>query len=171
MVDQTIQTLTITEVQKDLTWGLDHGTWSVLAAMYPQADIPVVQLSLDRTHDADWQYKLGQGLNSLRNEGVLILGRGNLVHNLRMAIFDDTIAYDWAVEYDGMVRDWILAGDHQSIIHYEKHGKSAALSVNSAEHYLPLLYVLGASKPGEQITFYNDKVMMGSMSMRCVQFG
>lgn len=171
LVDQTIQALKITEVQKDLAWGLDHGTWSVLAAMYPQADIPVVQLSLDRNHDATWQYKIGQGLNALRNEGVLILGSGNLVHNLRMAIFDDTIAYDWAVEYDGQVRDWILAGDHDSIIHYEKHGKSAALSVNSAEHYLPLLYVLGASKPGELITFYNDKVMMGSMSMGCVQFG
>jgi 4,5-DOPA dioxygenase extradiol len=171
LVDQAIQAIKITDVQKDLNWGLDHGTWSVLAAMYPQADIPVVQLSLDRSHDADWQYKLGQGIQALRYEEVLILGSGNIVHNLRMAIFDDSIAYDWAVEYDGQVRDWILASDHESIIHYEKHGKLAALSVNSAEHYLPLLYVLGASKPGEPITFYNDKVMLGSMSMRCVQFG
>jgi 4,5-DOPA dioxygenase extradiol len=131
-----------TQVKADLAWGLDHGTWSVLCRMYPQADIPVVQLSLDRSREAALNYQLGKELRELRQEGLLIIGSGNIVHNLRMMVFEDA-AFDWAVDYDARVKQWILDGDHQSIIHYEKQGQVAALSVNSAEHYLPLLYVLG----------------------------
>lgn len=157
-------------VVPDQSWGLDHGTWSVLCRMYPEADVPVVQLSLDRTHEADYHYALGRQLRQLRQEGVLIIGSGNIVHNLRMMVWEDT-AFDWAVEYDTSVARWILERDHGSIIHYEKHGQTALLSVNSAEHYLPLLYILGVEGKDEPISFFTDKLWGGSLSMRCVRIG
>ncbi len=159
-----------TPVKADQAWGLDHGTWSVLCRMYPQADIPVVQLSLDRSHEPSFNYQLGKELAELRHEGVLITGSGNIVHNLRLMVFAEG-AYDWAVDYDARVRQWILDGDHQSIIHYEKQGQAAELSVNSAEHFLPLLYILGLQEEGEPVSFFNDKVWGGSLSMRCVKIG
>ncbi len=158
------------KVQPDLSWGLDHGTWSVLCRMYPEARIPVVQLSLDRSQPNSYHYQLGQRLMPLRKEGVLIIGSGNIVHNLRMMVWEDT-AFDWASEYDEQVKQWIMDEDHEAIIHYEKYGKPALLSVNSAEHYLPLLYVLGLRKPHEPASFFADKVWGGSISMRCVKFG
>jgi 4,5-DOPA dioxygenase extradiol len=157
-------------IQPDLTWGLDHGTWSVLCRMYPNANIPVVQLSLDRTHEAEYHYELGRQLRELRQAGVLILGSGNIVHNLRLMVWEDT-AFDWAVDYDARVKAWILDGDHDSIIHYEKYGSPAMLSVNSAEHYLPLLYILGLKEEGEPVGFFAEKIWSGSLSMRCVQIG
>lgn len=160
----------LTGAQADLKWGLDHGAWSVLCRMYPQADIPVVQLSLDRLKTAQQHYDFARQLQSLREEGVLILGSGNIVHNLRMVIFEDT-AYDWAVEFDQQVKRWIVNGDHQSIIHYESQGRAAALAVNTAEHYLPLLYVLGLQQPDDPVKFHTEKVTYGSLSMRCVQIG
>jgi 4,5-DOPA dioxygenase extradiol len=159
-----------TQVKADLAWGLDHGTWSVLCRMYPRADIPVVQLSLDRSRETAFNYQLGKELGELRQEGVLIVGSGNIVHNLRMMVFEDA-AFDWAVEYDARVKQWILDGDHQSIIHYETQGSVASLSVNSAEHYLPLLYILGLQEEGESVSFFNDKIWGGSLSMRCVKIG
>lgn len=158
------------EIMIDQQWGFDHGTWSVLLPMYPAADIPVVQLSLSRSLDLEGHYALGRALRPLRDEGVLILGSGNLVHNLRLAVYQEA-AFDWAVEYDAQVKDWITAGNHEDIIHYQKFGRSAELAVNSEEHYLPLLYVLGASEKQETIEFFCEKVTMGSISMRCVQFG
>jgi 4,5-DOPA dioxygenase extradiol len=157
-------------VMPDQSWGLDHGTWSVLCRMYPQADVPVVQLSLDRESKNARHYQLGRELQPLRQEGVLIIGSGNIVHNLRMMVWEDT-AFDWAVEYDEKVKQWILDGDHESIIHYEKYGKPAMLAVNSAEHYLPLLYILGLKDKDEPISFFADKLWGGSLSMRCVRFG
>jgi len=157
-------------IQPDLTWGLDHGTWSVLCRMYPNANVPVVQLSLDRTIDAAGHYALGQQLKDLRQAGVLILGSGNIVHNLRLMVWEDT-AFDWAVDYDARVKGWILDGDHESIIHYEKYGSAAMLSVNSAEHYLPLLYILGLKEQDEPVGFFAEKLWGGSLSMRCVQIG
>jgi len=157
-------------VSPDHSWGLDHGTWSVLCRMYPQADVPVVQLSLDRSPENTYHYQLGQALQPLRQEGVLIIGSGNIVHNLRMMVWEDT-AFDWAVEYDARVKQWILEGDYESIIHYEKYGKAALLAVNSAEHYLPLLYILGLKEKDELISFFADKIWGGSLSMRCVRIG
>jgi 4,5-DOPA dioxygenase extradiol len=156
--------------QADNSWGLDHGTWSVLCRMYPAADIPVIQLSLDRSRKPEHQYQMAAKLLPLRGEGVLILGSGNLVHNLRRMVWEDR-AFDWALEYDAQVRDWIMAGDHDKIIHYEKNGESAALSVNSGEHYLPLLYSLALQQPGEAVAFFNEKVWGGSLSMRCLRIG
>ncbi len=157
-------------IRLDQGWGLDHGTWSVLCRMFPEADIPVVQLSLDRSQDATFHYGLGQALRGLSDEGVLILGSGNVVHNLQMMVWEDK-AFDWAKSFDDQVKQWILDGDHDTLIHYEKQGKAAALAINSAEHYLPLLYILGAMQPGEPIKFFNEKVWGGSLSMRCLQVG
>jgi 4,5-DOPA dioxygenase extradiol len=154
----------------DHSWGLDHGTWSVLCQMYPEAEIPVVQLSLDRSIDAAGHYVLSKALQQLRGEGVLIVGSGNLVHNLRVMVWEDT-AFPWATEYDAKVKQWILEDDHESIIHYEKHGNAGLLSVNSAEHYLPLIYVLGLKEKNEPVSFFAEKVWGGSLSMRCVRIG
>jgi 4,5-DOPA dioxygenase extradiol len=170
LVDRVAEIVKSTGVQSGYSWGLDHGTWSVLHPMYPQADIPVVQLSLDRSSDFDFHYQLGKELKTLRDAGVLILGSGNMVHNLRTAVFNDS-PFDWAIDYDGKLRDWILKGDHESIIHYERHGKAAELSVNSGEHYLPLLVVLGAAESEDPIQFFCETVSWGSLSMRCVQYG
>lgn len=158
------------EIAPDLTWGLDHGTWSVLVRMFPNANIPVVQLSLDVAKIAQKHYDLGRQLKPLRDEGILILGSGNIVHNLRMVVFED-IAYDWARAFDGMVKQWILDEDHESIIQYHKQGREAALSINSAEHYKPLLYVLGAQDRGEPVNFFAEEVWGGSVSMRSVRIG
>ena len=158
------------KVMPDQSWGLDHGTWSVLCRMYPEARLPVVQLSLDRSQENVHHYQLGRELRQLRQEGVLIIGSGNIVHNLRMMVWEDT-AFDWAVEYDAKVKQWILEGDHDAIIHYEKHGQPAMLSVNSAEHYLPLLYILGLKEQNEPVSFFADKIWGGSLSMRSLRFG
>jgi 4,5-DOPA dioxygenase extradiol len=158
------------KVMPDQSWGLDHGTWSVLCQMYPQADVPVVQLSLDRNIDAGAHYELGQQLIQLRQEGVLLVGSGNIVHNLRMMVWEDS-AFDWAVQFDAYITKAILEHDHDSIIHYEKAGQAGMLSVNSAEHYLPLLYILGAGEKDEPVSFFAEKVWGGSLSMRCVRIG
>ncbi|HSB65862.1 MAG TPA: 4,5-DOPA dioxygenase extradiol, partial [Anaerolineales bacterium] len=159
-----------TRIKPDHSWGLDHGTWSVLCQMYPEANIPVVQLSLDRQINPSDHYALGQKLNQLRQEGILIVGSGNIVHNLALMVWQDA-AFDWAIEYDKKVKQWIVDEDHDAIIHYEKHGKPALLSVNSAEHYLPLLYILGLRQPHEPVLFFAEKLWGGSLSMRCVRLG
>lgn len=170
LADRVIELAGDSLVQPDQSWGLDHGTWSVLCQMYPAAKVPVIQLSLDRTHENAYHYTLGQALRPLRREGVLVIGSGNIVHNLRLMVWEDT-AFDWAVEYDEKVKQWLLDGDDEAIIHYENHGKAALLSVNSAEHYLPLLYVLGLKEVSEPLSFFADKLFGGSISMRCVRFG
>lgn len=154
----------------DQEWGLDHGAWSVLIQMYPQADIPVVQLSLDYTKSPAEQYAIGQALRPLRQEGVLILGSGNLVHNLRLVRWQDT-AFDWAQVFDALVKDHILAHNHAPLIDYPSLGDSARLAIPTNEHYLPLLYTLALQEPGEKVSFFNEQVTMGSISMRGVQIG
>jgi 4,5-DOPA dioxygenase extradiol len=170
LASRVIQLVGASKVKPDHSWGLDHGTWSVLCRMYPQPEIPVVQLSLDRNVDTAGHYQFGRALMQLRREGVLIIGSGNIVHNLRMMVWEDT-AFDWAVEFDSKIKQWILQQDHDPIIHYAKQGQSAMLSVNSAEHYLPLLYVLGVSQKDEPVSFFAEKLWGGSLSMRCVRIG
>jgi 4,5-DOPA dioxygenase extradiol len=159
------------QVDPDLSWGLDHGTWSVLHRMFPKADVPVVQISLDRTKSARQHYQLGQQLRELREEGVLIVSSGNIVHNLRMVIWDDQKKFDWAESFDASVEKWILADDHEPMIEYHKLGRAAELAINSAEHYLPLLYTLGLKEDAEPISFFAERVTMGSISMRSVKIG
>lgn len=138
--------------------------------MYPQADIPVVQLSLSTSLTYQEQYDLSKALLPLRDQGVLIIGSGNIVHNLRRLVWEDT-AFDWAVEYDQQIKDWIEKGEHDPIIHYENQGPSAALAVNSGEHYTPLLYVLALQQKSEPVQFFNEKIWGGSLSMRCLRIG
>ncbi len=159
-----------TQVRLDQTWGLDHGTWSVLYRMFPDAGIPVVQLSLDRTQPPEAHYALGKDLRALRNQGVLIVGSGNMVHNLRVAVFRDQ-AYDWAVEFDAIARKLIESGDHDALVHYQNLGPAARLAIPTNEHYLPLLYVLALQDEREPLRFFAERVTLGSISMRSFVIG
>lgn len=155
------------KISMDTQWGLDHGTWSVLVHAYPQADIPVIQLSIDATKPNAFHYELGQRLAALRDEGVLIIGSGNVVHNLSLAKWqnDDPAPYDWATRFNAQVRDFVLQGNHAPLIDYMDLGEPAHLSVPTPDHYLPLLYVLGAMRDSDKITFPVDGIDMGSLSM------
>jgi len=163
-------TLPNTPVGLDQSWGLDHGAWSVLCRLFPGADLPVIQLSLDRTAAPASHYALGQALRHLRERGILILGSGNMVHNLRLIAWQDT-AYDWALDFDATLKRLILSGDHNAIIHYEKFGQAARLAIPTNEHYLPLLYILGLQEEHEPVRFFAEKVTMGSLSMRSLWIG
>ncbi len=166
----TQETISQINIEQNFDWGLDHGTWSVLSRMFPKADIPVIQLSLDRTKGPAFHYELGKELKALRNKGVMIIGSGNIVHNLRVMVWQDK-AYDWAIEFDEKIKQLILLGEHDSIIHYHKLGQAAQLSVPTNEHYLPLLYILALQDKEEKIKFFGDKVTLGSMSMRSLRIG
>ena len=155
----------------DIERGLDHGCWSVLRAMYPDAGVPVVELSLDRKLPALAHYRLAAQLASLRSEQVLIVGTGNIVHNLGMIDFRRTDAFDWAVRINEEVKRRILAGDSARLAATETLGPEARLAVPNPEHYLPLLYVLAAKGEGDKVSFFNDKVVMGSISMTSVLIG
>lgn len=160
----------IAPVQTTTQWGLDHGAWSVLRVMYPEADIPVAQLSLDRTQAGPFHLELGRELAPLRDEGVLILGSGNIVHNLRRFDFRDPTPSDWALRADALVRDRIAAGDTAGLADWRTLGPDVALAVPSPEHYLPLLYVLGARRDGEAVTVFNTDVT-SALSMTSVRVG
>jgi 4,5-DOPA dioxygenase extradiol len=154
------------DVQMDQQWGLDHGTWSVLAHVFPQADVPVVQLAIDGTQPPQFHYDLGRRLAPLRDEGVLIVGSGNVVHNLRTLKFSgERSAYDWATRFDEHVRTHLLARDHASLVHYDMLGEAAQLSVPTPDHYLPLLYVIALQGEDEKISIPVDGIEAGSISM------
>ena len=152
-------------------WGLDHGTWSVLRHVYPDADVPVVQLSIDSTRAAPFHYDIGRRLASLREEGVLILGSGNIVHNLYAYAREGSDPLPWAANFENTTRELMQAGDYAPLIDYQKLGREAMLSIPTPEHYLPLLYVLGAGAEKEQVSFPIDGIDGGSVSMLAVQIG
>jgi len=158
-------------VQLDNSWGLDHGTWSVLCHVYPEADVPVVQLSIDETRGAAFHYEVGQRLAPLRDEGVLIVGSGNLVHNLHTYAWGRHPAepYDWAVRFEQRAKELMLAGESRPLIAYETLGRDALLAIPTPDHYLPLLYVLGTWQRGDRITFPVEGVDGGSISMLSVR--
>ena len=160
-------------VTLDNSWGLDHGTWSVLVHAYPAADIPVVQLSIDETKPALFHYEIGRRIAPLRDEGVLIVGSGNLVHNLHAYAWGGhpREPYDWAVRFEAAAKQLMLAGDIKSMAGYETLGEDAALSIPTPDHFLPLLYVLGTRQHGEPISFPVEGVDGGSISMLSVQIG
>ena len=157
----------------DHTWGLDHGTWAVLCHVYPRADIPVLQLSIDARRPPHFHYELGVRLRGLREQGVLILGSGDIVHNLREYDRENPNAepYDWALRFESLVRTHVQAGDHDVLVDYAALGADALRSVPTPEHYLPLLYVMGSSLPGEAVRFPVEGMDGGSVSMLAVQFG
>jgi len=160
-------------VKLDSSWGLDHGTWSVLRHVYPDADIPVVQLSIDETQPASVHFEVGRMLAPLRGEGILIVGSGNLVHNLHTYAWGQHMPepYDWAVRFEKKAKDMMLAGEFKALIEYEKLGHEAMLSVPTPDHYLPLLYVLATRRQREVIRFPIEGVDGGSISMLAVQVG
>lgn len=156
----------------DYEWGFDHGSWSVVKRMFPNADVPMIQMSLDRYKDARWHYELAMELDELRKKGILIVGSGNMVHNLRMLNWQNPDEqYDWAEEANTTFKSLIEKGDHQSMINYSALGKAAALAIPTPEHYLPLLYILGLKEKNETLRFFNDKTVMGSIAMTSVQIG
>ena len=172
---ETQNTLKNEVIGLDEGWGLDHGTWSVLKHMYPAADIPVIQLSIDYTKPPQYHYDLGKMLASLRENGVLIMGSGNLVHNLRMVDWDKLnepgYGYEWAIEANEKMKKFILEGDHQSLINYRSQGRSFDLAIPTPEHFLPLLYILGLKKENEIPEFFNDDPVAGSLTMTSLKIG
>ncbi|TRZ46487.1 4,5-DOPA dioxygenase extradiol [Robertkochia solimangrovi] len=169
---ETIKLITKAPVEADDHWGLDHGAWSVIKHMYPNADIPVVQLSLDYTKPVKYHYELAQQLAGLRNKGVLIIGSGNVVHNLRKVAWqqlNEPFGWDWAMEANDKIRSLILNGDHKSLIDYSNLGRSLQLSIPTPEHYLPLLYALALQGKNEEAELFNDTTVGGSISMLSLQ--
>lgn len=161
------------EIEEDFEWGLDHGTWSVLRHVFPDADIPVVQLSMDETQPTTFHYDLGRRLAPLRDEGVLIIGTGNLVHNLHTYSWGQHLAepYDWAIRFESRAREWMSKNEHEPLVGYEGLGKDAMLSAPTPDHFLPLLYVLGAQQKGDDVAFPVEGVDGGSVSMLTVKIG
>ena len=175
IADQIIQTTENNVVQKDLQWGLDHGAWSVIKHMYPEANVPVIQLSLDINKTPSQHFELADQLKKFREQGVLIIGSGNLVHNLGMLAWDkmnEYYAFDWAEEASLQIKEFILHRDHKSLINFNAQGTSWKLSIPTAEHYLPLLYVLSLQSGDEEpIQLFNDKPLAGSISMTSLKLG
>jgi 4,5-DOPA dioxygenase extradiol len=162
-----------TDVGLDHDWGLDHGAWTVVRHMYPAANIPVLQLSIDYTKDAMYHYNLAKELYELRKRGVLILGSGNMVHNLRMMSWEMIHGggYDWALEMNDKFKSLILNQEHQQLADYRNLGKEAMLAIPTPEHYLPLMYTLGLQNAREEVSLFNDKAVGGSLTMTSVRIG
>lgn len=162
-----------TEVGLDANWGLDHGAWSVVKHLYPDADVPVIQLSLDYQKPPQYHYELAKELEPLRKKGVLIVGSGNMVHNLRMVdwrrLNDVSYSYDWASEASEKMKKYILSDDHKQLINYQSQGKEFNLAVPTLEHYLPLLYALALKEENEKVSLFNDKAVGGSLTMTSVK--
>jgi len=167
------QLLAALEVTLEDSWGLDHGTWSVLRHVYPRADVPVVQLSIDENKPAALHFEIGKQLAPLREEGVLIAGSGNLIHNLHTYAWGRRTRepYDWAVRFEDMARQMMVSGEFAPLIEYEKLGREPALSIPTPDHYLPLLYVLAAAQKSDSVSFPVTGVDGGSISMLAVQIG
>ena len=172
---ETKKIVSSTDVGLDHDWGLDHGTWSVVRQMYPLANIPVLQLSIDYNRPAQYHYDLAKQLSSLRNKGVLIIGSGNMVHNLGMVDFsrlsDADYGFDWAIEMNQKFKTKILNRDHASLIDWKSMGKAAELAIPTPDHYYPLIYTLALQDKNESAVFFNDNAVGGSLTMTSVKFG
>ena len=169
LAHETKELLLPTSVELDQHWGLDHGAWSVIKHLYPAANIPVIQLSIDYTKPAQYHYELAQKLQVLRNKGILIIGSGNIVHNLRRVDFQnfnkEDYGFDWAIEARAKINQHLTSGDFQPLIDYDKQGTAFQLAIPTPEHYLPLLYSLGLKQKDEDLSLFNDKLVAGSLSM------
>jgi len=177
LAQETKSLIQSTQVELDHDWGLDHGTWTVVRHMYPGATIPVLQLSIDFTKGPQYHYELAKELSTLRKKGVLMIGSGNMVHNLRMVHmpnrnvddFNKEYGYDWAVEMNEAFKKHVLNGDHEPLIRYEKLHKAATLAIPTPDHYYPLLYTLGLQDKNDEASIFNDKLLAGSLSMTSVK--
>ena len=163
--EQTIQLLQNFHVEADQNWGLDHGTWSVLVNMYPGANIPVYQLSIDFNKPPEYHFNLMKDLNILRSKGVLMMGSGNLVHNLSMLKFTEE-PYEWSIEFDALITKYIDNSDYLSVVNFQKSGKLAKIAHPTTDHFLPLLYTLGMADKKDQVNYFNLGFDLGSISMR-----
>jgi len=175
LAKETAALIQSTPVALDHDWGLDHGTWTIVRHMYPEANIPVLQLSMDISKSAQYHFDLAKELYDLRKKGVLIIGSGNMVHNLRMVAWDklnaDAYGYDWALQLNDTFKQLIAAGDYKPLINYESLGREAMLAIPTPEHYLPLLYSLGVKGSKDAVSFFNDKAVGGSLTMTSVKIG
>lgn len=175
LAKQTKTLVTKTVVGLDQQWGLDHGAWSVIAQLYPKADIPVIQLSLDYMQPPRYHYELAKELSSLRKKGVLIIGSGNIVHNLGMMAWDKlnetNYGFDWAIEANEKIKKHILNGDYQPLINYKTQGRAFDLAIPTPDHFLPLLYTLALKEENETLSLFNDKAVAGSITMTSVKIG
>lgn len=175
LAGETQKLITSVKVQPDSSWGLDHGAWSVIKHLYPKADVPVIQMSIDYSKDPQYHYDLGKHLAALRRKGVLIIGSGNIVHNLGLVdwknIRTDNFAFDWALEARQKVNKLILNSDHKQLINFKSLGKEVQKAIPSPEHYLPLVYALALKTEKENISLFNDKAVGGSLSMTSVKIG
>ena len=164
-----------TNTELDYQWGLDHGAWSVIKHLYPDANVPVVQMSLDYNQTAQYHYELAKELSIFREKGILIIGSGNMVHNLGLVNWNklntDEYGYDWAIEANEKMKKFILNDDHESLINYSSQGKSFQLAIPTPEHFLPLLYILALKEKNESIHIFNDKAVAGSLTMTSVKIG
>jgi 4,5-DOPA dioxygenase extradiol len=169
LAGETKKIIVKTEVGFDTKWGLDHGAWSVIKHLYPEADVPVIEMSLDYYQAPQYHYELAKELSKLRKKGVLIIGSGNIVHNLGMVAWDKLNAseygYDWAIEANDKIKKYILSNDHQQLINYKSQGKAFDLAIPTPEHFLPLIYALALKEENEKVSLFNDKIIAGSLSM------
>lgn len=167
--------VTTTEVGLDYQWGLDHGSWSVIKHLYPEANVPVVQLSIDKTKSANYHFELAQQLQALRSKGVLIVGSGNMIHNLGLIAWDKINAgsygFDWAIEANEKMKNLILKGDFQSLVNFKSQGKAFDLAIPTPEHFLPLIYSLALKDGDEEMNLFNDRYVAGSLSMTSLRIG
>ena len=171
---ETQALISASTVGLDDQWGLDHGAWSVLLHLYPKADVPVIQLSIDYSQGALYHYELAKQLSSLRQKGVLIVGSGNMVHNLARVDWrrlNETFAFDWAMEASDTMKKFILEGNHEGLIQFRSQGRAFDLAIPSPEHYLPLLYALAMQEKNDEIQLFNDKAVAGSLTMTSVKLG
>lgn len=172
LAQETKKIITKTEVGLDEKWGLDHGAWSVIKHLYPNADIPVIQMSIDYSKPAQYHYELAKEIASLREKGVLIVGSGNIVHNLRLVAWDklnESYAFDWATEATEKIKKYILNDDHQKLINFKSQGKAFELAIPTPEHYLPLIYTLALKEENDKINIFNDKPIGGSLTMTSIK--
>jgi 4,5-DOPA dioxygenase extradiol len=173
LAEETQKAIETTTIGMDESWGLDHGAWSVIKHMYPDANVPVVQMSIDYTKPASYHYQLAKELSALRQKGVLIIGSGNMVHNLRMVAWDKMntpdYAFDWAQEASQTIKKSILSGDHAPLINYTRGGNAMKLAIPTPEHFLPLLYILALQEQNEEPLLFNDQAVAGSLTMTSVK--
>lgn len=175
LAKETAALLAPTFVEEDHSWGLDHGAWSVIRHLYPNADIPIIQLSIDYTKPPQFHFDLASQLQKLRKKGILIIGSGNIVHNLRLVDFRNinTIGYgyDWALEAREKTNNWLLDGNFKNLIDYQKQGTFLTTAVPTPDHFLPLIYSLGLKEKSEELSLFNDELIAGSLSMTSVRIG
>ena len=175
LAKETVELLSPNPVIETDSWGLDHGAWSVIRHLYPEANIPVIQMSIDYTKSAQYHFELAEKLSKLRDKGILIIGSGNIVHNLRLIDWRNIntvgAGWDWAIEARAKTNEWILDGNYQNLINFEKQGTALQNAVPTPDHYLPLIYTLGLKKKTEEISLFNDELIGGSLSMTSVRIG